>query len=92
MNERSAEFSTKLITAGVGKRPVIWVCHSMGGLLAKQILVEEWRKGDNNKLCENTKGIIFYSTPHRGSHIAALKQTTQMLVWPSVEVQELREG
>ncbi|XP_034940512.1 protein SERAC1-like [Chelonus insularis] len=92
ISERSNEFTKKLLSTGVGKRPIVWVCHSMGGLLVKNMLVEEWKAEDKHKFCENTKGIIFYSTPHRGSHVAALKQTTQMLVWPSVEVQELREG
>ncbi|XP_074094508.1 protein SERAC1 isoform X3 [Cotesia typhae] len=91
ISERSLEFTKKLVTAGVGKRPIIWVCHSMGGLLVKQMLVEESKTGDKHHLCDNTKGIIFYSTPHRGSHVAALKHTTQMLLWPSIEVQELRE-
>ena len=52
----------------------------------------EWKTGDQNDICKNTRGIIFYSTPHRGSRVAALKQATQMVVWPSIEVQELREG
>lgn len=56
------------------------------------MLVEEWKTGDKHNLCKNTKGIIFYSTPHRGSQVAALKQTTQLFVWPSIEVQELRKG
>lgn len=77
--------------SSVGKRPIVWVCHSMGGLLVKKMLVEEWKNGDKHNICCNTRGIIFYSTPHRGSHVAALNQTTQMLVWPSIEVQELRE-
>ncbi|XP_015109817.1 protein SERAC1 [Diachasma alloeum] len=91
LDERSNEFTKKLLAAGVGKRPVVWICHSMGGLLVKRMLVEEWKKGDPHELCKQTKAIFFYSTPHRGSHIAALKRTTQMLVWPSIEVQELRE-
>ncbi|XP_017795657.1 PREDICTED: protein SERAC1 [Habropoda laboriosa] len=91
MSERSKEYVKKLLTAGVGKRPAIWVCHSMGGLLVKKMLVDEWKNGDKNDICKNTRAIIFYSTPHLGSRVAALKQTTQMVVWPSVEVQELRE-
>ncbi|XP_012256701.2 protein SERAC1 [Athalia rosae] len=92
IKERSDELTAKLATAGIGKRGVIWVCHSMGGLLVKKILVREWKNGDKNNICKSTKGIVFYSTPHRGSRVAALKQTVQMFVWPSVEVQELREG
>lgn len=56
------------------------------------IFFTEWKNGDENDICKNTRGIIFYSTPHRGSRMAALKQATQMLLWPSIEVQELREG
>jgi len=52
----------------------------------------EWKTGDKHGICKNTKAILFYGTPHRGSHVAALKQTTQMLLWPTIEVQELREG
>ncbi|XP_077259175.1 protein SERAC1 isoform X1 [Temnothorax americanus] len=91
IKERSEEFVTKLTTANVGQRPLIWVAHSMGGLLIKQMLVEEWKTGDKHGICKNTKAILFYATPHRGSHVAALKQATQMLLWPTVEVQELRE-
>ncbi|KAL7303931.1 hypothetical protein TKK_0004049 [Trichogramma kaykai] len=91
IKDRSSEFTRKLLVAGVGQRSIIWACHSMGGLLVKKMLVEEWKNGDKSNLVRNTKGIVFYSTPHQGSHVASLNQTTQMLVWPSVEVQELRE-
>ncbi|XP_031826616.1 protein SERAC1 isoform X2 [Nomia melanderi] len=91
LSERSGEYLEKLLTAGIGIRPTIWVCHSMGGLLVKKMLVDEWKNGDKKNICKNTRGIIFYSTPHRGSRVAVLKHTTQMLLWPSVEVQELRE-
>lgn len=91
ISERSNEYINKLLISDVGKRPITWVCHSMGGLLVKKILVEEWKNGDKHNICKNTRSIIFYSTPHRGSHIAALTQTTQMFIWPSIEVQELRQ-
>ncbi|XP_014212243.1 protein SERAC1-like [Copidosoma floridanum] len=91
LKERSSEFTRKLVTAGVGKRSIVWACHSMGGLLVKKMLVEEWRNGDKNNLLRKTKSIAFYSTPHKGTRVAALNQTSQMLLWPSIEVQELRE-
>lgn len=40
----------------------------------------------------NTKGVVFYSTPHKGSHLAALNPTSQIILWPSIEVQELRQS
>lgn len=43
-------------------------------------------------MCLNTKSIVFYSTPHLGSRIANINQAIALVLWPSVEVQELREG
>lgn len=40
MSKRSKEYIKKLLIAGVGKRPTVWVCHSMGGLLVKKMLVD----------------------------------------------------
>lgn len=40
LDERSDDILEKLLTSGVGKRPVIWLTHSMGGLLVKNILVK----------------------------------------------------
>lgn len=54
-------------------------------------MILEWKNGDKSNICKMSKGIIFYSTPHQGSKVAALTQATEMLVWPSIEVKELRE-
>lgn len=39
MVERSMEMIEELKKLGVGKKPVVWVGHSKGGLFIKQILV-----------------------------------------------------
>lgn len=38
---------------------------------------------------ENTKGIVFYSTPHLGSALASYSSQARHLLLPSVEVKEL---
>lgn len=38
LDERSDELMGQLLKAGVGDRPIIWITHSMGGLLVKNIL------------------------------------------------------
>ena len=39
MQSRGQEMMEKLQEKGVGKRPILWVAHSKGGLFVKQILV-----------------------------------------------------
>ena len=80
-----------LLKAGVGSRPVIFVGHSMGGLIIKQILTraQESEEDSLKDLVNNTKGVVFYSTPHDGSQIASLSKYIKLIFFPSVEVQEL---
>uniref|UniRef100_A0A8C1EJ78 Serine active site containing 1 n=1 Tax=Cyprinus carpio carpio TaxID=630221 RepID=A0A8C1EJ78_CYPCA len=63
---RSQELLRKLKDAGVGDRPVVWVAHSMGGLLVKKMLLDASKDPDHSPLIKNTKGILFYSVPHHG--------------------------
>jgi len=91
LEERSQDMLLKLREAGVGQRPVVFVGHSMGGLIIKKMLVEagQAEDPDTRLLAENTKGVVFYSTPHQGSQIANLNSVIKYLFFPSVEVQEL---
>ncbi|KAM5165656.1 protein SERAC1 isoform 2-T2 [Mantella aurantiaca] len=86
---RSTELLTKLKTAGVGERPIIWVSHSMGGLLVKKMLVNASKDEDMQDLVKNTRGIAFYSVPHHGSRLAEYSVNARLLLFPSVEVKEL---
>ena len=40
----------------------------------------------------NTIGVLFYSTPHRGSSLAKYSNQAKYMLYPSVEVKELHEG
>ena len=55
-------------------RPIIFVGHSLGGLVIKQALItarehEHTLSEDDEyaKILRNTVGIVFLGTPHRGS-------------------------
>lgn len=93
LDERSNEFISKLYRAGIGTKPIVWVTHSMGGLLVKNILKKAWDSDNVNirNMCLNTKAVVFYSTPHTGSRLANFSQATSLVLWPSVEVLELKE-
>ncbi|CAL8317020.1 unnamed protein product [Merluccius merluccius] len=86
---RSRELLNKLKSAGVGERPVVWVAHSMGGLLVKKMLLDAADDPDMHGLLRNTKGIVFYSVPHRGTYMAEYSVNVRYLLFPSVEVREL---
>ncbi|XP_069090675.1 protein SERAC1 isoform X1 [Pleurodeles waltl] len=86
---RSNELLNKLKAAGVGERPVIWVSHSMGGLLVKKMLLDASRNPDMKDLVKNTRGVLFYSVPHHGSRLAEYSVSARYLLFPSVEVKEL---
>lgn len=78
--------ASKLKEAGVGKRPIIWVGHSMGGLLIKYML-------EDSHLVEKSHGFIFYSVPHFGCPLASLSNNRLASIFnPSLEVRELQEG
>ncbi|KAI1773269.1 hypothetical protein F4818DRAFT_423753 [Hypoxylon cercidicola] len=57
------------------ERPIIFVGHSLGGLVIKQALIRssEIHRGEPDSgealVYPSTKGIIFFGTPHRGSDL-----------------------
>lgn len=87
------DYLERLKDAGIGQRGTVWVCHSMGGLIVKYIINLALSSDDPKirQIGENSRGIIFLGTPHRGSIIAKLTQKTS-LFWPTVEVKDLEEN
>jgi hypothetical protein len=59
-------------TPQIGSRPCLFVCHSLGGLLIKRILLDaKCRKDDRQWFREqHVVGVMFCGTPHRGSDVA----------------------
>ncbi|RZC34964.1 conserved oligomeric Golgi complex subunit 7 [Asbolus verrucosus] len=94
LDERSDELMYQLIKAGLGKRPIVWVTHSMGGLMVKNLLSKAYESNDKEirDMSLNTRGIIFYSTPHVGSSVAKFSQAAALVICPTTEVQELQEN
>ena len=55
---------------GIGESPLIFVSHSMGGLLAKKACLLGQNDEHYKALVRSISAIIFLSTPHRGSNLA----------------------
>lgn len=62
------------------------------GLLVKKMLLEASKKPEMSAVINNTRGIIFYSVPHHGSHLAEYSVNIRYLLFPSLEVKELSKG
>jgi tetratricopeptide (TPR) repeat protein len=54
-------------------RPIVFVCHSLGGVVCKQALVEAHNANEvHGPILKYTRGIAFFGTPHSGGHGARL--------------------
>ena len=50
----------------VESRPIIFLCHSMGGLLVKQALINAHNNRKYTPIKTATSGLAFFATPHNG--------------------------
>ncbi|KAL5884438.1 hypothetical protein ACKVWC_003410 [Pyricularia oryzae] len=79
-SNRLIDHATNLLTdltneregSGASSRPLIFVAHSLGGLVCKEAILQS-RNNPNHrrrKLFAHLKGIVFMGTPHKGSWMA----------------------
>ena len=76
----------------IGERPVLFITHSMGGLVVKQLLRHAHDYGNSSwkNIVNRTKGIVYLSTPHSGSDIASWVKYLGKIIGTSVSVDELK--
>lgn len=54
-------------------RPIVFVCHSLGGILVKKALILAYERSSDThyrNILDNTKAIAFLGVPHRGADAA----------------------
>jgi pimeloyl-ACP methyl ester carboxylesterase len=70
--DRATNTLALLDTESLGERPLVFVAHSLGGLLVKQMLRHGRDIGEPRwrTIVGNTRGVVFVSTPHSGSDVA----------------------
>lgn len=94
-DELGSRMLDKLVAAGVGQRPVVLVAHSLGGLLAKEMLLQGAQAAQGSgraEFTDSTRGLVFYSVPHFGSWLADLGWRLKGGWAPSPHVAQLRYG
>jgi pimeloyl-ACP methyl ester carboxylesterase len=90
--DRGTAILETLTNEGIGERPIIFITHSMGGILAKQILrhatsfgVKRWES-----IARQTRGIAFLATPHAGADLAGFAELARLVLRTNEQVGELR--
>ena len=70
--ERSVNTLEYFSVNGIGERPIVFVTHSLGGILTKVLLrkSKESENEDYNQISNNVRVVFFLSTPHTGSSLA----------------------
>ncbi len=73
IESRAGNLAQRLANAGLGKLPLVFVCHSLGGLIIKSLLVSSQTQADPDRknLANMVRAIVFCGTPHRGSTFAS---------------------
>lgn len=67
------QLSLERISPDSNGRPMIFIGHSLGGILVKKAIILAHERSDEPEfkdVLDNTKGIAFLGTPHRGSDSA----------------------
>ena len=78
--DRAANLIPTMLYHGIGSRNTVFVCHSLGGLIVKQILrhscemaIPEWQE-----IADSTLGVAFLATPHAGSSLATFAKVVEL--------------
>ena len=78
--ERARSVLDYLISFGIGQLPLVFVCHSLGGLVVKQVLRTAAELGvpQFRPVWEQTRGVVFLATPHAGSSLANVAKALRL--------------
>ena len=90
--DRAGQVLDLMVQKHFGERPLLFICHSLGGLLVKQIL----RKADDavdprkKQVAEQTRAVLFLATPHAGAELASLVTAFRTVFGATVSMEDLR--
>ncbi len=90
--DRATNILALLDSYAIGEQPLIFITHSLGGLLVKQMLrhAQDFGEPRWKAIVEQTRGIIFLSTPHSGSDMASWIEYIGNILQRTVSVKELQ--
>lgn len=91
--DRALQVLDAMVQQGLGRRPLLFIGHSLGGLLVKQILRTASDAGPatlKGAVFANTRAVLFLATPHAGAGLASLADSFRLVFGPTVTLQGLK--
>ncbi|HXA20216.1 MAG TPA: CHAT domain-containing protein [Thermoanaerobaculia bacterium] len=91
--DRAGQVLDLMVQRRLGEFPLLFICHSLGGLLIKQILrtaddaVDDPRK---KQVAAQTRAVLFLATPHNGAELATLLDAFRTVFGTTVSIDDLR--
>ena len=89
--DQASNLLESLKVNNIGDYPFIFVTHSLGGLIVKEVIHSAQNFPQYQDILQQIKGIVFLSTPHTGAHLTNLIQNIGFLTRPTVNIEELQE-
>ncbi|KAI8950933.1 hypothetical protein F4801DRAFT_601739 [Xylaria longipes] len=67
---------------GTDEHPIIFVCHSLGGLVCQDALAKADRRKERHieNISRSVRGIVFLGTPHHGASLAVWAERLSMYI------------
>ncbi|MGV3551147.1 esterase/lipase family protein [Rhizobium sp.] len=90
--DRSHNILEYINSKKIAKAPIIFVCHSYGGLILKQIIRICCENEKYSYFRERLKAVIFLATPHQGSGIANFHSGLKLVTRSSHAIEELKSN
>lgn len=88
MEDRVSNVVDRLLgTPALLTGPTTIICHSLGGLIAKQVLLQlneqETLQKKSAEFLNSVNEVVFLATPHSGATGATLMDRLRLLIWPT---------
>ncbi|RDD29365.1 hypothetical protein CR161_00820 [Prosthecochloris sp. ZM] len=91
--DRAWQVLNLLSIKGLGQRPLLFICHSLGGLLVKQMLHTSNDSVNQPRIrCvkDATRAVLFLATPHTGAAIASFFDAFRVVFGSTITMRELK--
>jgi hypothetical protein len=94
IEDRAINLAHKLTTKGLGDRPLLFITHSMGGLMVKEIIVQSLTANDPawSRLVASITGIVFCGSPHRGAAVARMGKILAPILRTQHHIRDMASG